>query len=191
MVSITSADGRVQESRAVQLATCMTNCKNDGLHTGQRCCLKPVSTLLSSAMKLWRLCFYMCLSVILFTGGCLGPHLVGKLRGLAGEGVSRPTPRGLSWGVWLGGGGGGVCPGGMSAQDGGVCPGGVCPPPTDSYCCGWYAFYWNAFLCYRMHWLQTRMHSNRIRTDNQLTISQCIGGGEETLLLQWGGPTCL
>ena len=116
MVLIASAHGKVQESRVVQSATCMTNCKNDGLHTGQRCCLKPVSTLLSSAMKLWRLCFYTCLSVILFTGRCLGPHPVGKLRGLAGEGVSRPTPRGEVEGSGLGVGVG------VSAQEGGVCP---------------------------------------------------------------------
>ena len=75
--------------------------------------------------SLRKLCFYICLSVILFTGGWYpsmhgrflstggwyfsmhcrspGPYPLGKLRGLAwGRGVSRPTPggklRGLAWG---------------------------------------------------------------------------------------------
>ena len=47
--------------------------------------------------SLRRLCFYICLSVILFTGGggCLGPGL-GRLRDLPGGGVSRPRPGGVS-----------------------------------------------------------------------------------------------
>ena len=62
--------------------------------------------------SLRRLCFYTCLSVILFTwgvvsqyafvllegsglGGSTGPHPGGKLRSMA-WGVSRPTPRGVS-----------------------------------------------------------------------------------------------
>ena len=43
--------------------------------------------------SLRRLCFYTCLSVILFTGwGCLCPGLGGRLG--SGFGVSRPTPTG-------------------------------------------------------------------------------------------------
>ena len=73
-----------------------------------------VQSLLVTARKrsLRRLCFYTCLSVILFMGSegwypsmpCRfpGPHSGGRLRGLAG-GVSRPTPRGevegSGWGV--------------------------------------------------------------------------------------------
>ena len=46
--------------------------------------------------SLRRLCFYTCLSVILFTGGegSPGPHAERLLRGLAGGRVSRSTPRG-------------------------------------------------------------------------------------------------
>ena len=68
-------------------------------------------SLIITARKrsLRRLCFYTCLSVILFGGEWYpsmpcrspGPHPGGKLRGLA-WGVSRPTPgvelRGLAWG---------------------------------------------------------------------------------------------
>ena len=57
--------------------------------------------------------------------GSLGRHPRGRLRGLA-RGVSRPTP-------------GGCIPACTEAD----------PLPTsDSYCCGWYASYWNAFLYY-------------------------------------------
>ena len=74
--------------------------------------------------SLRRLCFYTCLSVILFTGGRYpsrspGPHPRGELRGLA-WGVSRPTP------------------GGSPGQT----------PQAGGYCCGRYASYWNAFLYY-------------------------------------------
>ena len=58
-------------------------------------------------------------------GGFPGPHPGGKLRGLAGRGVSRPTP------------GGGVCIQACTEAD---------PPPVDGYCHGQYASYWNAFL---------------------------------------------
>ena len=60
------------------------------------------------------------------------------------------------------GGGGVVCSGRVSVGGGSVlgrcllpgvsASGGVCsvlrqpPPRRDSYCCGWYASYWNAFL---------------------------------------------
>ena len=67
-----------------------------------------------------------------------------------------PGPRGSAWGVpGLGGllpgvpGPGGAwsrgVPGPGGAWSRGV-PGGD-PPPPDGYCCGWYASYWNAFLC--------------------------------------------
>ena len=43
--------------------------------------------------------------------------------------------------------GGGVCSRWCLLPRGGVCSGGACGnPPQDSYCCGRYAFYWNAFL---------------------------------------------
>ena len=70
-----------------------------------------------------------------------GPHPRRKLRGLA-RGVSRPTP---------GGGSPGPHPGGCLLWGGacsrGVCSGGVyVETPHNSYCCGRYASYWNAFL---------------------------------------------
>ena len=61
-------------------------------------------------------------------GGFPGPHPRGKLRGIWPRGVSRPTPRGvypsMHWGR----------------------------PPLNGYCCGRYASYWNAFLCYKIMW---------------------------------------
>ena len=61
--------------------------------------------------------------------------------------VSRPTPRGELRGSGLGGlqahtWGGCACSRGVCSQ------GGVCgePIPSDTYCCGWYASYWNAFF---------------------------------------------
>ena len=69
------------------------------------------------------------------------PTPKGKLSGLAWDhtqGVSRPTP----------GGSPGPHPGGVSRPT----PRGYPsmhwgrPPQADSYCCGWYASYWNAFL---------------------------------------------
>ena len=78
------------------------------------------------------LCFYICLSVILFTGkGCLGPGPGGRLGVWLGEGVSRSTPGG-SWGSGWGGlqahtqwGGWGVWLVSVQAhtQRGGRCPG--------------------------------------------------------------------
>ena len=53
-------------------------------------------------------------------GGCLGPDPGEILRGLAGEGVSRPRPRRGGWGS----------------------------DPEDGYCCGRYASYWNEFLSF-------------------------------------------
>ena len=50
-----------------------------------------------------------------------GPTPKGEVQG-SGQGVSRPIPREVP------------------------APEGVWRPPCDGYCCGWYAFYWNAFL---------------------------------------------
>ena len=78
----------------------------------------PIFTARKRSLR--RLCFYTCLSVILFTGGCLGPHPRERLGGLAG-GVSRPTPRGRLWG--LAGVGFSPTPGGVSRPTPGGCPG--------------------------------------------------------------------
>ena len=101
--------------------------------------------------SLRRFCLYACLSVILFMVGGLypsmpcrypGPHPGGKLRGLALGDLQSHTQEG-----------------GLKAHTRGVVsrptPGGCVfqhalrqtPPPADSYCCGQYASYWNAFLC--------------------------------------------
>ena len=85
-------------------------------------------------------------------GGSPGPHPVGEVEVSGqGEGVSRPTPR-ERLGVWPG-----ELPsahlGDLQAhtQEDMCIP--ACtvadntpPPPADSYCCRWYASYWNAFL---------------------------------------------
>ena len=76
-----------------------------------------------------------------------GPHPEGSLRGLAGGGVSRPTPRGGSWGVWLGGFQDHTQGGLQDHTQGGVSQHALRqPPPADSHCRGRYASYWNAFL---------------------------------------------
>ena len=94
--------------------------------------------------SLRRLCFYTCLPFC-SQWGCLGPGPGGlPMGGSAQRGVSRP--RGAGQGL-----------GEAQARRGGVSrprPRGVCipaslrqtPPPVDSYCCGLYASYWNAFL---------------------------------------------
>ena len=74
-------------------------------------------------------------------GGSPGPHLRGKLRGLAG-GVSRPTPGGGSPGPHTGG-----CIPACTEAD-------PPPPPPDGYCCGQYVSYWNAFLLQRFVYTQ-------------------------------------
>ena len=134
------------------------------------------STFTARKQSLRRLCFYMCLSVILFTGGVYpsmpcrspggdvypsmpcrfpGPHPGGKLRGLArGEGVSRGGLKGVGVvapGPHLGGlqaATQGGLQGGLQVHTWGCIP--ACTeadtPPTDSYCYGWYASSWNAFL---------------------------------------------
>ena len=71
-----------------------------------------------------------------------GLHPRGKLRGLA-RGISRPTPGGVSPGPQKGGG---LLREQWGSAPGGACSGGVWSPPCDSYCCGRYASYWNAFL---------------------------------------------
>ena len=63
-------------------------------------------------------------------GGSPGSHPRDKLRGLAWGGISRPTPRGISRSTPRG------CIPACTEAD----------PPTNSYCCGRYASYWNAFL---------------------------------------------
>ena len=75
---------------------------------------------LLSATKLRRLCFYTCLSVILFTGGGLPQCMLGY------------HPPGTRH------------PPGADPPGPGTPP--EQPPPADSYCCGRYASYWNAFL---------------------------------------------
>ena len=106
-----------------------------------------------------------------------GPHPGGKLRILARRRVSRPTPkgklRGLAWGglqatTW----------GGLQAHTWGVsrpASGGVSRPtprgcasqhalrqtPLDSYCCGWYASYWNAFLFLSRFYRFFKFHLNK------------------------------
>ena len=62
----------------------------------------------------------------MFTGVCLS----------TGGAVPRP------------GGGSGPSGGRWGACSGGGVPGGA---PSDGYCCGRYASYWNAFLCLRLH----------------------------------------
>ena len=87
------------------------------------------------------LCFYTCLSVILFTGGCL----------LWGWGVSGS---GDAWSRGVSARRGclvqrGSAPGGGGAwSSGGAWSGGgeVWRLPRDGNCCGRYASYWNAFL---------------------------------------------
>ena len=80
---------------------------------------------------------------------------LGRLRGLAGGGFSRPTPGGGGWGVWLEvsrptpGGGGGWEVRGLQTHTWGVSQHALRqmpPSPADGYCCGRYASYWNAFL---------------------------------------------
>ena len=55
-----------------------------------------------------------------------------------------PQGRCLLWG-WGSAPRGDLVPGDL-VPEGGACSRGVWRPPRDSYCCGWYACYWNAFL---------------------------------------------
>ena len=122
--------------------------------------LLPLATTITHYYRpqsLRRLCFYTCLSVILFTGrvvsqhalqqvsgGCLSQHALqvfrptpkGELEGSVPHtgGVSMPTPRGSLQAHTRGG---------VSRPT----PGGVLQtPPANSYCGRRYACYWNAFL---------------------------------------------
>ena len=93
-------------------------------------------------------------------GGSPGPQWRGSWGESGQGGVSRPTTKGevegdLAWEglqahTW------GVCSGGcllwgclllgVGLLPGRVCSWGVWRPPSDGYCCGRYASYWNAFL---------------------------------------------
>ena len=84
--------------------------------------------------SLRRLCFYTCLSVILFTGGSESLS-----RGVSARGVS---VRGVS--VWGSLSKGGLCPGGSLL--GGLCPGGPLLGRLPTVMSGQYTSYWNAFL---------------------------------------------
>ena len=78
-----------------------------------------------------------------------GPHPRGKFRGIWLEGLrahtqggswgiwSRPTPKGEVEGIWS-------RPKPKGEVEGDLVQ--ACPPPHDSYCCGWYATYWKAFF---------------------------------------------
>ena len=87
--------------------------------------------LLPSATKLWRLCFYSCVSV--HRGGVVSQHALQVVSQHALQQVSRG-------GAWSGR----VC------SRGGWYPsmhwGRPPPPGRDSYCCGRYASHWNAFF---------------------------------------------
>ena len=86
-------------------------------------------------------------------GGVSRTTPTGEVDG-SGWGVSSPTPRGVQ----------AHTQGGLQAHTQGGSPGphpgsgvfsrmhwGRYPPPrADSYCCGWYASYWNAFLLYHI-----------------------------------------
>ena len=91
---------------------------------------------LPSATKLRRLCFYMCLSVILFTRGAIPACIAGGIPACLVGGASAPG------GVCLLQGG--ACSRGCACSRGGVWR--APPPKADGYCCGGYPFYWNAFL---------------------------------------------
>ena len=139
----------------------------DSMHpTGMHSCFLYYHLLMKFAKVM-----FLHVSVILFTrGGFSRPIPRGEVRGSSQRGSPGPYPRG-SWWVWLGGSPG-PYPGGRLGSLAGGSPGpyprgvsrprpGVCmcvsqhalrltppPPPTDSYCCGQYASYWNAFLLY-------------------------------------------
>ena len=112
-----------------------------------------------------------------------GPHPGGKLRGLAGGGSPGPHPRGKLR-VWpggfsrptLGGGSSRPTPGGISRPTPGGSPGphpGVCGRPTNGYCCGWYASYWNAFL---LHLLQISVKNMQTLGQVKITVANLQRG---------------
>ena len=95
----------------------------------------------------WGKVMFLHMSVILFRG--VSQHALQ---------VSRPTPRGGGWGVWLVGVPGphlgglqAHTQGGLQAHTQGCIPAYTEAhlPPADGYCWGQYASYWNAFLYYQ------------------------------------------
>ena len=60
--------------------------------------------------------------------------------------VSRPKPRGGSLGVWPEGVSRPPPRGGLQAHNQGVSQHALRQTSPNSYCCGWYTSYWNAFL---------------------------------------------
>ena len=131
---------------------------NEIVHIRGKCLLtNKVFTVRKRSLR--RLCFYNCLSVILFTGG-----VPGQVSPKAGIPPWGGTPRaGTSWPD--------TPPGQVHPQDqehppdqvhpldqvhppgrytprNRYIPPQTPPPPADGYCCGWYASYWNAFLLY-------------------------------------------
>ena len=106
--------------------------------------------------SLRRLCFYTCLSVILFTGGCFLPRL-----GASSQGDASSQGGASSRGVLPPGG---VLPHrGASSQGGCFLRGGPVETPRDGYCCGRYASYWNAFLWHKSstNWIFDTRHFGR------------------------------
>ena len=113
-----------------------------------------------------------------------GPHPRGKLRGLAWGGLQAHTQgelRGLAWGglqahTW-----------GSPSPHFGGCP--ACTEadtlPADSYCCGWYASYWNAFLFVEtskeviatVHlladWIKFKTYQKSFRSMNRCDVLAC------------------
>ena len=117
------------------------------------------NSLLPSATKLRRLCFYTCLSVILFTGGVPGQVPPGQVhrpgRYTPGPGTPlgtryTPPPPGTRYTPLPPGPG--TPPGRYtpSPRTRYPLPGPGTPPPgdRDGYCCGRYASCWNAFLLF-------------------------------------------
>ena len=95
----------------------------------ESCAVSPLHTIYRP-QRSWGKVIFSQACVILFTGGCLVPG--GLVPGGPGLGVHGP---GSAWSR------GYLVPGGVSG------PGGAWwRPPRDSYCCGQYASYWNAFL---------------------------------------------
>ena len=118
------------------------------------------------------------MSRILFTKGVPGPGW-----GVPGPGWGVPGLGG-TWSGGLPGSGGVPAPGGCLVQGvpgpgGGAAPGGVCSPGVgawsgevpggeplpDSYCCGQYASYWNAFL------LKVRSHESNVTSTVTANLS--------------------
>ena len=97
---------------------------------------------LPSATKLRRLCFYTCLSVILFTG-----------RGVCLSACWDTNP-----------------PEQAPPEPGTLPPDQTPPPAADSYCCGRYASYWNAFLFTSILRIKISLITKNIERDLRLFI---------------------